>query len=350
MSTYISAFLISLIIVLLLTPVIRRLAINIGAVDLPNNRRINKKPIPTIGGLAIYLGFIITMFLVTPFSRLSLGIFTGGTLILIVGLLDDLYELSPRLKLAGQIVAAFILVLFNIRVMFITNPFSGGMIYLGYWGIPLTILWTVSVTNTVNLVDGLDGLAAGISAIASLTLFLVGLQEGQFVASVLALALAGSALGFLRFNFNPAEIFMGDTGAMFCGYILAAISVSGALKSAAAVTIVVPILALGVPIFDTIFAIIRRINNGKPIGEADHGHIHHRLLALGFNQRQAVLGVYGISIALGLLALVINGSNFHDAVILLLLVLAGLIYGAWKLGIFSVEIPSEGSTLEKSNI
>lgn len=348
MGAYITAFLISLIISLLFTPIIKKLAIQLGAVDMPNDRRINKLPIPTLGGIAIYLGFMISMLYSTSVSSLSVAIFIGGTFILIIGILDDLYEISPRLKLFGQIFAAGILVLFNVRIVFITNPFTGGMFYLGYWGIPLTFLWIVGITNTVNLVDGLDGLAAGISAIAAFTLFLVALQEGQFIASLLSLALAGSALGFLWFNFNPARIFMGDTGAMFCGYILAAISVSGALKSAATVTLVVPVLALGVPILDTVFAIIRRIYNGKPIGEADHGHIHHRLLALGFNQRQAVLGVYGISILLGIIALIINGSELYDALLLLVSVLALLIYGAWKIGIFTVEIPAEGTSLENS--
>lgn len=349
MQTYISAFFISLIVTYLFTPVIKKLAKKINAVDLPNNRRIHQKAVPTIGGVAIYVGVLSAMLLLTSFNGTLMGIIIGGTIILVVGLFDDIYELSPRFKLMGQIIAAIVVILFGIKINFITNPF-GGMIYLGYWGIPLTLLWVVGVTNTVNLVDGLDGLAAGISAIAAFTLFFVGLQEGQVMAAIMALTLAGSSLGFLKYNFNPAEIFMGDTGAMFSGFILAAISVSGALKSAAAVTLIVPILALGVPIFDTIFAIIRRLYNGKPIGEADNGHIHHRLLALGMNQRQAVLSVYIISIGLGLMALVINGSNFQDAVVILALVILGLIYGAWKLGIFSVEIPAEGTSLENTNI
>ncbi len=343
MHFYLSIFLLSLVITYISTPIIKKLAVQINAVDEPNGRRINKTAIPTLGGVAIYIGFILSLLLLVSLNKVLLGIMLGGTIILFVGLLDDLYELSPRLKLLGQLAAAAILIIFDIKVEFITNPF-GGMFYLGYWGIPLTLLWTVGITNTVNLVDGLDGLAAGITAIASLSLFFVGLQEGQAIAAVMALTLAGSSLGFLRFNFNPAKIFMGDTGAMFLGFMMAAISVSGALKSAAAVTLVVPILALGVPIFDTIFAIIRRIYNGKPIGKADNGHIHHRLLALGFNQRQAVLSVYGISIGLGLMALIINGANLHDALVLLAVIIMVLVYGAWKLGIFTVELPAEGTS------
>ncbi|MFW6034639.1 MAG: glycosyltransferase family 4 protein [Halothermotrichaceae bacterium] len=349
MQTYIIAFIISLVVTLICTPLIKKLALCIDAVDKPGNRRINKNAVPTIGGIAIYIGFLAGVIFLVPLNNILTGIILGGTVILFVGIIDDLYELSPPIKLAGQIGAASILLYYGISIEFITNPF-GGMIYLGYWGIPLTLLWIVSVTNTVNLVDGLDGLAAGISTIAAITLFLVGVQEGQAVAGIMALTLAGSSLGFLRYNFNPAEIFMGDTGAMFLGYILAAISVAGALKSAAAVTLLVPFVALGVPIFDTIFAIIRRLYHGKPIGEADHGHIHHRLLALGLNQRQAVLSVYAISIGLGLIALIINGSKIQDAIVLLGVVILLLIYGSWKLGIFTVELPAEGTTLENTNI
>ncbi|MFP4017127.1 MAG: MraY family glycosyltransferase [Halanaerobiales bacterium] len=349
MQTYIGAFIISLVLTYFFTPLAKKIAVKINAVDMPSNRRINKKAVPTLGGIAIFIGFLITVLLFSEIDMMMLGILIGGTIILYFGILDDLYEIPPWLKLLGQIIAASILIICGVKIEFITNPF-GGLIYLGYWGVPLTLLWIVGVTNTVNLVDGLDGLAAGITAIAALTLFFVGLQEGQTIAAIMALTLAGSSLGFLKFNFNPAEIFMGDTGAMFSGFILAAISVSGALKSAAAVTLIVPVLALGVPIFDTIFAIIRRISNGKPIGEADHGHIHHRLLALGFNQRQAVLSVYAISIGLGLMALIVNGSTFHDAITMLFVVTILLIYGAWKLGIFSVEIPTEGASLENTNL
>jgi len=224
------------------------------------------------------------------------------------------------------------------------------MIYLGYWGIPLSLIWIVGITNTVNLIDGLDGLAAGITVIAVTTLFFVSLQEGQSSVAIFAIALAGSSLGFLRFNFHPAEIFMGDSGAMFSGYVMAAISVAGALKSAAAVTLIVPLLALGVPIFDTLFAIIRRVYHRKPISKADNGHIHHRLLALGWSQTRAVLSVYAISVFLGIMALVVNGSDFQSGIVLLFIAFAVVVYGAWKIGVFSVDIPTEGRALEKSNL
>ncbi|HLV09444.1 MAG TPA: MraY family glycosyltransferase [Halanaerobiales bacterium] len=344
MHFYISIFLMSLVVTYIFTPLVKRFATRINAVDRPNYRRVNTNSVPTLGGIAIYTGFVSTLLLLVSLNRTLIGIITGGTIILFVGIIDDLYDISPPLKLLGQVAAAVVLIIFGIKIEFITNPFSGGMFYLGYWGVPLTLLWIVGITNTVNLVDGLDGLAAGITTIASSTLFFVALQEGRIVPAVIALALAGSSLAFLRFNFNPAKIFMGDTGAMFLGFILAAVSVSGALKSAATVTLVVPVLVLGVPIFDTVFAIIRRIYNGKPISKADNGHIHHRLLALGFNQRQAVMSVYAISIGLGLMALIINGANFQNAMVLLLVVIIGLVYGAWRLGVFSVELPAENTS------
>jgi UDP-GlcNAc:undecaprenyl-phosphate GlcNAc-1-phosphate transferase len=342
---YILTFLLSLLITYILIPFVKKIALVIGALDYPNSRRVNKKPVPNIGGIAIYLGFIVSVLLMAP-GKLITGILLGGTFILVIGVIDDLYEISPLWKLSGQIIAAVILLFSGVQIEFITNPF-GGMIYLGYWGIPLTILWIVSITNTVNLIDGLDGLAAGVSVIAVFTLFFVSIQEGQMTSAILALALAGSALAFLKYNFHPAQIFMGDSGAMFLGYTLAAISVAGALKSAAAVTLIVPVLALGVPIFDTVFAIIRRVYNSKPIAEADKGHIHHRLLALGWSQSESVLIVYGISIFLGLMALVINGTTWEKGITILGLIMISLGYGAWRLGIFNVELSSEGRTAEE---
>mgnify|MGYP006284077573 CR=1 FL=1 len=349
MYTYILAFVTSLIITFLVTPYIKNISITIGAIDHPNHRRINSRSIPNIGGLAIYFGFVAAILLFAPLNKMLIGILIGGTLILILGLIDDLYEISPLLKVLGQITAAGVLILFGVKIQFITNPF-GGMFYLSYWGIPLTILWIVAITNTINLIDGLDGLAAGVATIAVLTLFFVALQEGRILPAVMAITLAGSSLGFLNYNFYPAQIFMGDTGAMFSGYILAAISIVGALKSAAVVTVFVPLLALGIPIFDTIFAIIRRLYHNKPLGKADHGHIHHRLLALGWSQTEAVLIVYGISVMLGLMALVINGSSLINAVLLFGLIVIVVGIGAWKLGVFTVELPAEGTRLEKNNI
>ncbi|OEG62501.1 MAG: undecaprenyl-phosphate alpha-N-acetylglucosaminyl 1-phosphate transferase, partial [Halanaerobium sp. MDAL1] len=277
---YLAAFIITLILSLAITPLIIKLAHKFNFVDRPGERKINTKIIATAGGTAIYLAFMIPLRFFLPANQTITGIMLGGSFMLLLGLLDDKFEISAPIKFMGQIIGALILIYYGVKINFITNPF-GGFIYLGVYAVPFTVFWIVSIINTINLIDGLDGLAAGVSIIAVLTLFAVALQENQVVAPMLAVLLAGSCLGFLKYNFNPARVFMGDTGSMFIGYIIAAVSITGALKSAAAVTIFVPMLALAVPILDTTFAIIRRIFNDRPIGEADHGHIHHRLLAIG---------------------------------------------------------------------
>jgi UDP-GlcNAc:undecaprenyl-phosphate GlcNAc-1-phosphate transferase len=344
---YLAAFLITLILALVITPVIIKLAHKFNFIDQPGARKINTKVIATAGGTAIYLAFMIPLRFFLPANQTIKGIMIGGTFMLILGLIDDKFEISAPLKFIGQIIGALILIYYGVKINFITNPF-GGFIYLGIYTIPFTVFWIVSIINTINLIDGLDGLAAGVSIIAVLTLFAVSLQENQVIAPMLAVLLAGSCFGFLKYNFNPAKVFMGDTGAMFIGYIIAAVSITGALKSAAAVTIFVPMLALAVPILDTTFAIIRRIFNDRPIGEADHGHIHHRLLAIGMNQKQAVISVYLISAILGMIAFVINGIKFDQALMIFVSVILVIIYGAKKLGIFSVELPQEGCSLEDS--
>ncbi len=339
-------FITSLIISFVLTPLVKKLANYYNGFDLPSKRRINNKPVPNTGGLAIFLAFIISYFIFNDHSLSTYGVMFGATFIFILGLIDDIFEIAPIIKLLGQIGGALILIYYGVQINFITNPL-GGMIYLGYFSVPITILWVVGITNTINLIDGLDGLAAGISIVASITLFSVAMQEIRLIPAVLAITLAGSLSGFLKYNFHPAEIFMGDSGSMFTGYILAAISVTGALKSAAAVTIVVPILALGIPIFDTVFAIIRRLYHNKPIGKADRGHIHHRLMALGWSHRQAVIIVYGSSILLGFTALIINGLDIKNGMILFGLSIVGVIYGAWRLGIFSTELTHESKVWEE---
>lgn len=342
---YLSAFIITLILSLSITPLIIKLAHHFNFIDQPGERKINTKAIATAGGTAIYLAFMIPLRFFLPVSGTVKGIIIGGTFILILGLLDDKFEISAPLKFGGQIIAALILIYYGVKVNFITNPF-GGFIYLGVYAIPFTVFWIVSIINTINLIDGLDGLAAGVSIIAVITLFAVALQENRLIAPMLAVLLAGSCSGFLKYNFNPAQVFMGDTGSMFIGYIIAAVSITGALKSAAAVTIFVPMLALAVPILDTTFAIIRRVFNDRPIGEADHGHIHHRLLAIGMNQKEAVIAVYIISSFLGATAFIINGIKFDHALIVFISVILIILYGAKKIGIFSVELPKEGCSLE----
>ena len=206
---------------------------------------------------------------------------------------------------------------------------------MDYLSIPLTIFWVISFTNVVNLIDGLDGLAAGVSAIASLTVILVAVQMGYYHIAVMTAALAGGIIGFIRYNFNPATIFMGDTGSMFIGYMLAAISVYGAVKTAATVALIVPFIALGLPIMDTAFAIMRRYTNGRPIFQPDKGHLHHRLLAMGMNQKQAVLLMYAITAALGIAAVLWAEVDGFYAALIIAVIITAVAVGAKKIGILN---------------
>ncbi len=332
MQAYLVAFTVALAVAYFSTPWVKGLAIKAGALDAPDARKVHKKPIPRLGGLAIYLGFVLAVLASMHVSREIVGLLLGGTVILMVGIIDDLKQLSAKVKLAGQIGAAFVLVMFNIRIEWLTNPF-GEMLYVDYLSVPLTVLWVVGLTNTVNLIDGLDGLAAGVSTIASITILLVALQQSFWTVAILTAALAGAALGFLQHNFNPAKIFMGDTGSMFLGYMLAAISILGTVKSAATIALVVPIMALGLPIMDTAFAIIRRYMNGRPIFKPDKGHLHHRLLELGLSQKQVVLLMYVISGCLGLSAIALTEVNEFLGACIIIMLLAVLVIGARKIGI-----------------
>ncbi|MDI3478678.1 MAG: UDP-GlcNAc:undecaprenyl-phosphate/decaprenyl-phosphate GlcNAc-phosphate transferase [Thermoanaerobacterium sp.] len=335
MGIYILSFVVAFVVALMATPAAKKLAYKIGAIDIPKDkRRVHKKPVPLIGGLAIYLGTILSILLFLPKSETNLGIIAGSTIIVVLGIFDDKYELKAKVKLLGQLLASFVVVLSGVRIDWLTNPFGDGMINIGVFAIPLSIFWIVGITNAMNLIDGLDGLAAGIASISSGSLFVVSLLNGRYATALITAAVTGAALGFLPYNFNPAKIFMGDTGAMFLGFILSAVSIQGAVKSAAAIAIAVPILALGVPVFDTAFAIIRRIANKKPIMEADKGHLHHRLLALGLTQKQAVFVMYGVSLFLGLSAILISFTNGAKGYIILIIAILAILWGADKMGLY----------------
>ena len=344
MPLFVIAFALAVVFALFATPLVSILANKTGALDKPDARKVHKKPIPRIGGLAIYCAFMISVVSTFVFTGLPedlikpiIGLLFSATLIMLVGLIDDYKNLPANVKLLGQIISASVLVfLFDVRIDFITDPF-GDYIYLEWLAAPATIFWLVGISNTVNLIDGLDGLAAGVSAIAAFTILMVALQDNFLIIAILTAALAGAALGFLAFNFNPASIFMGDSGALFLGFSLAAISIIGSVKSAATIALFVPILALGIPIFDTAFAIIRRIRGHVPIFKPDKGHLHHRLLALGFNHRQAVLLMYVISALLGLSAVALTEVSSQFAAIILILVFVVIIFGAKKIGIFSIR-------------
>lgn len=294
-----------------LTPVVRRLSYKLGLVDIPDERKVHRESISRLGGIAIFAGFAASLAfqalgeaylgwggdLLTA-GRPFFAVLAGFAIIFGVGLLDDIITLSPGQKLVGQLVAAGVVIAWGPRVDFIGNPLGGGLLYLGLLGIPVTLVWIVGFTNVINLIDGLDGLAAGVSAIAAVTFLVLAVEGNQLVAAACAAALIGACVGFLRYNFNPASIFMGDSGALFLGFALASIALLGVMKSVAAIALVVPMLVIGVPIVDTFTAIVRRARHGRPIQEADKGHIHHRLLGRGFDQRQTVTIIYAWSAAL----------------------------------------------------
>jgi UDP-GlcNAc:undecaprenyl-phosphate GlcNAc-1-phosphate transferase len=302
-----------------MTPISKKIAIKVGAIDIPKDeRRIHKKPIPLLGGLAIYTATMISILIFLPMNKSLLSIIIGGTIIFISGIIDDKKNLSAKTKLIFQLLAAVVLILGDVKIDFITNPFSrtSTLLYLKGFSIPLTIFWVVGITNTLNLIDGLDGLAAGVAMIASLSLLIVANRFGYIEITIISAILAGSCLGFLPYNFNPAKIFMGDTGALFLGFMLSVVAIEGVMKSVATIAIVVPIIILGLPIFDTTFAIFRRLLNGRPIMEADKGHLHHRLLQRGLTQRQTVLILYLISAVFGFAAVIIAKINSRQGIII----------------------------------
>ncbi|MCI6085753.1 MAG: undecaprenyl/decaprenyl-phosphate alpha-N-acetylglucosaminyl 1-phosphate transferase [Selenomonas sp.] len=344
MPDYVLAFIIAAGVALFVTPGVIFFAKKTGAMDAPDARKVHKRPVPRIGGLGIYLAFMAAMLTIVnevpvePDVAFELeGLVVGGSLIVLLGLIDDYKNLPAKVKLVGQIVAACVLVIgFDVRIDFITDPF-GDYLFLEWFAIPATVFWIVGLTNTVNLIDGLDGLAAGVSCIAATTIFLVALQQSIMFVAVFCAAIAGAAIGFLYYNFNPARIFMGDSGSMFFGYMLSGISVIGAVKSAATIALIVPILALGLPILDTTIAIIRRYRGGVPIFKPDKGHLHHRLLDLGFTQRQAVLLMYVISALLGLSAVALTEVSSQFAILIVCVVVFVVLFGAKKIGIFHLK-------------
>lgn len=338
MYRYVVIFLAASAISFLITPFVIKLAFKIKAVDIPKDeRRIHNKPMPRMGGLAIYIAFLICCLYYLKLDKQVIGIILGGTLILLMGIIDDVKQLKALPKLLVQIIAAVILILCGVTVKSISIPFVpfDGSVYINFLGIPLTILWVVGITNAINLIDGLDGLACGLCLISTLTLFGVSIISGRYTSVYLTLMLSGACFGFLPYNFNPAKIFIGDTGSQFLGFILSAISLQGAIKSAAAVVVAVPILALGLPIYDTLFAIVRRKMNNRPIMEADRGHLHHRLLDLGLSQKKVVLIMYLISALLGAASIVAMIVSAKNSFALLVVVCAIIIAIGIELGIFS---------------
>lgn len=309
---YIVSFCLAFALVFITVPYIQKLAFKIGFVDKPNQRKIHKEPIPLLGGLAMYIAFIVTAGIFGHAGKTFWGITTGGFLIFAIGVVDDFYKTRKKdfkalPKFIMQILAATILVAYGVRINGINLPFHHGFYTFPIWLSALTtILWVVAITNMINLLDGVDGLAAGISAISSMTLFIIALLKGQPDIAVFSVILMGSTLGFLKYNFHPARIFMGDAGATFLGFVLAAVAVDGAFKSATLVSLVVPVLALGVPILDTLWVIIRRFKDNRPIYVADKGHTFHILMKSGLSQIQTVVFLYLLGICFSLASVVVQ--------------------------------------------
>jgi len=308
---YLIVFAVALAVAVLTTPQFIKLAVRVGAVDQPGPRRVNVKPITRMGGPAMFLGFTAAVITAVALRKVptmyAAGVLAGGAIVFAVGLWDDMRSVRPVPKLLVHIAAGCVAFGLGVRVSFVTNPFGGGMITLPEWvSFGVTVFWLVAITNAMNLIDGLDGLAAGIVTIATLTFFLVAVGHNQTDSALMSLAVAGAAGGFLRWNFYPAKTIMGDSGAYFLGFTAAALAVNGAFKSTTALTLLVPIFALGLPIFDTTFAIARRLHDHKPVmREADKKHVHHRLIDSGLNHRQTVVVCYLITLALSAASLAI---------------------------------------------
>ena len=326
------AILVAFVVSIALTPFVKRLAVKVGAVDVPGEaRRVHDHPIPRMGGLAIFIGFVLSLIFFVPMSTKVLGLLVGSVIIAVMGGVDDIVSLNPWVKLAGQIVAALVSIRCGLVFDVISNPnifAEETYIEIGWLSIPLTMLWIVGCTNAVNLIDGLDGLAVGVSAISSMTMLIVSLFVSEPVVSIILAALTGACLGFMPYNLNPAKIFMGDVGSQLLGFVLSTASIMGLFKLHAIITFFVPLLALALPLADTIFAFFRRILHGQSPFKADKGHFHHRLLAMGLNQKQVVAVLYGISAVLGLLAVLMAGDSM--AVKIICLVAAFIIsLGIW---------------------
>lgn len=346
-----------------LTPLVKILAKKVGAMDIPKDeRRMHTVPIPRLGGLAIFIAFLLAVFV---FSKNVLddsatkAMLLGSILIVILGIFDDIFSLKAPLKLLFQIAAACIVVFYGGCVIrYISNPFSSvpdAYFDLGEWGKLITVIWIVAITNSVNFIDGLDGLACGVCCISSVNMLVIALLVSERNVSIIMAALAGACGGFIPYNINPAKIFMGDTGSTFLGFILASVSIQGLFKSYAVISFAVPFLLLGVPIFDLCFAVIRRLAHGKNPMQADRGHVHHRLIDMGFSQKQSVAIAYVLSGVLGMAAVLLTSSS--GAFKALIMLVAVFVVGFIGISVISIEkrkdnasnsIPNDNSAAESS--
>ena len=341
------AFLLAFIVTFMATPYTIKIANKVGAVDVPKDqRRMHKKAMPKFGGPAVILGFLVSviyllivmsiensinLFGIEEYGKKLLGMFLGIIIISITCIVDDIKTIKPITKLTGQLLASIVVVAFGIRIEDITLPFLNTIQMREMFSIIITIIWIVGVTNAINLIDGLDGLSSGISVISAISLLIIFvLNDSPMIAILLITALAGALVGFLPFNFSPAKTFIGDTGSNFLGFSLSIISILGVAKTYTAAVIVLPLIVLGLPLFDTFWAIVRRLIKGKSIKaifKADKGHLHHRIVAKGFSQKQAVLVLYGISATFGIFAVIMLESGIWKALSFLLMVIVAISLG-----------------------
>ena len=338
------AFILAFIVSFMATPYTIKIANKIGAVDIPKDkRRMHTKKMPKFGGPAVILGFIVSMiyliiimsiegsldlFTEIEYGKKLLGVLLGIVVIAITGIADDIKTLKPWQQLIGQIIAATIVVMFGIKIEHLDIPFLYRVGLSEAFSTILTILWIVGITNAINLIDGLDGLSSGISLISCISLLVIFLMnDSPMIATIIVTAMSGALVGFLPYNFAPAKTFIGDTGSNFLGFMLAVVSILGVAKTYTMAVIVLPVIVLGLPIFDVMFAIIRRIAKGKSIKavfKPDKGHLHHKLVEKGFSQRQAVLILYGLSASLGMFAIILFDSGIWKALSFLLMIIAAV--------------------------
>ena len=350
------AFALAMALSFMLTPVAKSFAFRVGAIDVPkDNRRMHKKPIPRLGGIAIFTAFFVSVICLTVdfIDNQVRGVLLGALIIVVLGVVDDVLALKPLIKGIPQIFAVFLPVFFGVRIEKLPNFLSGD----AYVSLPLilqyviTMIWIMAILNAVNLIDGLDGLACGVSTIMSLCLAAIAYLLHDYVVCILATALAGACIGFLPYNLNPAKLFMGDTGAMFIGYPLGCLMVLGPFQVSDIITFAVPFLILGLPIFDMAFAAVRRILSGRSPFSGDKKHLHHKLVAVGLSQRKAVAVLYSISAILGIIAVMLTGEGFKRAffviALIFVIVAVGLLIMLRHSNKQEVEIQNEQEQIEK---
>ena len=343
-------FAVAFLVTYVTVPVSKRIAVRLGAIDYPTNRRINTEPIPRCGGIALYLGMVagaFSIFLGVEFFGWRLHdlytlenvnyilLFIGVTMMFAVGLVDDISQLSAPAKFAGQVAAALVIVLAGISIGTVRDPFSGDYVMLGWLDYPLTIFYLVIFVNITNLIDGLDGLASGLVAIVAASLLYLVIARGSFTLALMSLALIAVCVAFLRYNFSPASIFMGDSGSLLLGLMVGIISVGGIVRTQSFVVMIVPLVIAGVPVVDTISAIIRRTREHHSIGEADMGHVHHRLMSSGMGQRRVVLVLWACSAVLAVAGCAISGGSTLVRLIVFIVLAVAVSIVIWKLDMFS---------------